>query len=75
MSGKFVFALSDLVWGIRMHELITEMLECVLVENLRKDVSEVLLGRNMLRNHNVTIPKCPDPFLATIDMLQLRLLS
>ena len=44
-SGEFVFALSDLVWVVRMHELITEVFKGSFVENLRKYVSEVLLGR------------------------------
>ena len=74
-SGEFVFALSDLVWVVRKHELITEVFKGSFVENLRKYVSEVLLGRDMLRNHNVAIPKCLNPLLATVDVFQLRLLS
>ena len=75
VRAEFVFALSDLISGVRYHELVPEVFEGILVENLREDGSIVFLGGSMLWDHNFSITKCLNPVLLAVDVLQLGLLS
>ena len=66
--AEFIIALSDHISGIRYHQLVPKILEGVLVQNLREDASEVFLGWDMSRGHYVSVAKCLNPALATVDI-------
>ena len=58
-----------------MHDPVTETFVNVAVQNLREDVCDVVGGRDVSWNEDVLVPKCLDPVLTCVDVLQLRLIG